>query len=140
MRFRRVAGHPRPAEEDIISQATMRAAVLDEPGTKLRVETIGKPEPRAGEVLVRVCACGVCATDLHVIKGEVGFPTPCVLGHEVSGVVQAVGDGVVTCAPGDQVAAAFMMPCPRSHHADRGGRRDRRPPRRWTELRRGHPD
>ena len=73
-------------------------------GPRLRVETILKPEPKAGEVLLRVRACGVCATDLHVIKGEVGFPTPCVLGHEVSGVVEAVGDGVVTCAPGDQVA------------------------------------
>ena len=62
----------------------MRAAVLDDPRTPLRVETILKPEPKAGEVLVRVRACGVCATDLHVIKGEVGFPTPCVLGHEVS--------------------------------------------------------
>ena len=82
----------------------MRAAVLDDPGTALRVETILKPEPKAGEVLLRVRACGVCATDLHVIKGEVGFPTPCVLGHEVSGVVEAVGDGVVTCAPGDRVA------------------------------------
>jgi succinate semialdehyde reductase (NADPH) len=92
-------------------QATMRAVVLDGPRTGLRVETIGKPEPRVGEVLVRVRACGVCATDLHVIKGEVSFPTPCVLGHEVSGVVEAVGAGVVTCAPGDQVVAAFLMPC-----------------------------
>jgi succinate semialdehyde reductase (NADPH) len=89
----------------------MRAAVLDDSRTALRVETILKPEPKAGEVLLRVRACGVCATDLHVIKDEVGFPTPCVLGHEVSGVVAAVGDGVVTCAPGDRVVAAFLMPC-----------------------------
>jgi S-(hydroxymethyl)glutathione dehydrogenase/alcohol dehydrogenase len=89
----------------------MRAAVLDDPGTALRLETILKPQPKAGEVLLRVRACGVCATDLHVIKGKVGFPTPCVLGHEVSGVVEAVGDGVVTCAPGEAVVAAFLMPC-----------------------------
>ena len=57
------------------SQSTMRAAVLNEPGTELRVETIVKPEPNAGEVLLRVRACGVCHTDLHVIKGEVAFPT-----------------------------------------------------------------
>jgi succinate semialdehyde reductase (NADPH) len=101
----------RGAEEEIISEQTMRAAVLDDPRTPLHVETILKPEPKAGEVLLRVRACGVCATDLHVIKGEVGFPTPCVLGHEVSGVVEAVGDGVVTCAPGDHVAGAFLMPC-----------------------------
>jgi S-(hydroxymethyl)glutathione dehydrogenase/alcohol dehydrogenase len=89
----------------------MRAAVLDEPGTRMRVETVPRPTPQAGEVLLRVRACGVCHTDLHVIKGEVAFPTPCVLGHEVSGVVTAVGSGVVTCAPGDPVVAAFLMPC-----------------------------
>jgi succinate semialdehyde reductase (NADPH) len=91
--------------------STMRAAVLNEPGTELRVETIVKPEPNAGEVLLRVRACGVCHTDLHVIKGEVAFPTPCVLGHEVSGIVEAVGLGVSQCAPGDSVVTAFIMPC-----------------------------
>ena len=47
----------------------MRAAVLDGPRTALRLETILKPEPKAGEVLLQVRACGVCATDLHVIQG-----------------------------------------------------------------------
>jgi D-arabinose 1-dehydrogenase-like Zn-dependent alcohol dehydrogenase len=89
-------------------QPTMRAAVFDGPGTALRLETILRPEPRTGEVLLQVRACGVCATDLHVIKGDVGFPTPCVLGHEVSGVVEAVGADVVTWAHGDQVVAAFL--------------------------------
>jgi succinate semialdehyde reductase (NADPH) len=89
----------------------MRAAVLDQPGARMRVESILRPTPKAGEVLLRVHACGVCHTDLHVIKGEVAFPTPCVLGHEVSGVVEAVGAGVVSCAPGDRVVAAFLMPC-----------------------------
>jgi succinate semialdehyde reductase (NADPH) len=97
--------------EDVISQSMMQAAVLDAPGTGMRVEAVPRPVPRAGEVLLRVRACGVCHTDLHVIKGEVGFPTPCVLGHEVSGVVAAVGAGVITCAPGDPVVAAFLMPC-----------------------------
>src|SRR5690349_1027346 len=91
-------------EEDMTSQSTMRAAVLNETGTELRVETLVKPAPKVGEVLLRVKACGVCHTDLHVIKGEVAFPTPCVLGHEVSGVVEAVGPGVSQCAPGDRVA------------------------------------
>ncbi len=97
--------------EGTISQPMMRAAVLDGPGGSMRVEVVPRPAPRAGEVLLRVRACGVCHTDLHVIKGEVAFPTPCVLGHEVSGVVEAVGAGVVTCAPGDPVVAAFLMPC-----------------------------
>ena len=56
----------------------MRAVVLEAPHAELRVEEIPIPEPHAGEVLVKVAGCGVCHTDLHVIKGEVAFPTPCV--------------------------------------------------------------
>ena len=58
------------------------------------------PRPRQGEVLVRVSACGVCHTDLHVMKGEVAFPTPAVLGHEISGTVVACGPGVDSPAVG----------------------------------------
>jgi succinate semialdehyde reductase (NADPH) len=60
---------------------------------------------------VRVTACGVCHTDLHVIKGEVPFPTPAVLGHEISGTIVEVGEGVDTLAAGDQVVGTFIMPC-----------------------------
>ena len=60
----------------------MKAVVLAEVGGQLTLEDIPTPQPRAGEVLVQVAACGVCHTDLHVIKGEVKFPLPCVLGHE----------------------------------------------------------
>ena len=70
---------------------TMRAVVLERPGEPLRVEELPRPRPLAGEVLVRVHGCGVCHTDLHVMKGEVAFPTPCVLGHEISGIVEEVG-------------------------------------------------
>jgi Zn-dependent alcohol dehydrogenase len=89
----------------------MRAAVLPEVGASLRVEELRDPRPKPGEVLVRVRACGVCHTDLHVIKGEVKFPTPCVLGHEISGVVEEVGAGVDGLRPGQAVACAFIMPC-----------------------------
>ncbi len=89
----------------------MRAAVLDKAGAALHVETIPVPVPRSGEILVKVAACGVCHTDLHVIKGEVGFPTPCVLGHEISGTVSALGPGVQGPAIGTQVVCAFIMPC-----------------------------
>ena len=54
---------------------------------------IATPRPRAGEALLEVIACGVCHTDLHVIKGEVAFPRPAVLGHEVSGRIVAFGAG-----------------------------------------------
>ncbi|GGH38100.1 zinc-binding dehydrogenase [Microbacterium album] len=91
----------------------MRAAVLvtDEP--RLQVMEIPTPVPRAGEVLVRVIACGVCHTDLHVIKGEVAFPRPAVVGHEVSGVVVALGGGLDASglAVGDVVVSGFIMPC-----------------------------
>jgi succinate semialdehyde reductase (NADPH) len=91
--------------------ATMRAAVLSAPQGPLEVEEIPVPEPGPGEILVRVAACGVCHTDLHVMKGEVAFPTPAVLGHEISGTVAALGPGVEGPPPGTPVASAFIMPC-----------------------------
>ena len=60
-------------------------------------------------------ACGVCHTDLHVLKGEVGFPTPCVLGHEVAGVVRQAGSGV-DLEVGTKVVACFIMPCGTCRH------------------------
>jgi succinate semialdehyde reductase (NADPH) len=98
----------------------MRAAVLPEVGASLRVEELRDPRPKPGEVLVRVRACGVCHTDLHVIKGEVKFPTPCVLGHEISGVVEEVGAGVDGLRPGQAVACAFIMPCGTCFYCVRG--------------------
>ena len=82
----------------------MRAAVLERPGEPIRIETIERPRPLAGEVLVHVHGCGVCHTDLHVMKGEVPFPTPCVLGHEIAGVIEELGPGVAGFAHGDRVA------------------------------------
>jgi S-(hydroxymethyl)glutathione dehydrogenase/alcohol dehydrogenase len=62
-------------------------------------------------VLIKVHACGVCHTDLHVMKAEVAFPTPAVMGHEVSGTVVALGPGVKGPAVGTRVVSAFVMPC-----------------------------
>jgi S-(hydroxymethyl)glutathione dehydrogenase/alcohol dehydrogenase len=92
---------------------TMRAVVLPAPGAKREVEEVPVPRPRAGEVLVRVAACGVCHTDLHVLKGEVAFPTPAVLGHEISGTVAELGEGVREPAVGTRVVGTFIMPCGR---------------------------
>jgi succinate semialdehyde reductase (NADPH) len=89
----------------------MSAAVLEAAPGALRIERIPVPEPHAGEILVRVSACGVCHTDLHIMKAEVAFPVPAVLGHEISGVVAALGPGVSGPAPGTPVASAFIMPC-----------------------------
>lgn len=89
----------------------MRAAVWQGDGSSVVVELIPTPTPNAGEVLIRVAACGVCHTDLHVMKGEVAFPGPAVLGHEVSGEVVSLGDGVSDFSLGDRVVGAFIMPC-----------------------------
>lgn len=98
----------------------MRAVVLDRVGEPLRVDDIPTPAPLAGEILVRVRACGVCHTDLHVIKGEVAFPMPAVLGHEISGTVAALGPGVQGPPPDTRVVSSFIMPCGVCQHCARG--------------------
>jgi succinate semialdehyde reductase (NADPH) len=98
----------------------MQAIVLSEVGGQLTIEEIPRPQPKAGEVLVKVAACGVCHTDLHVIKGEVQFPLPCVLGHEISGVVAEVAADVKAVQVGDAVVCSFIMPCGVCHYCMRG--------------------
>jgi alcohol dehydrogenase, propanol-preferring len=72
----------------------MRAMVLDSPGSPLREAELPEPEPGPGQLRLRVEACGVCRTDLHVVDGELAEPKlPLVLGHQIVGVVDAVGDG-----------------------------------------------
>src|SRR6187401_1668453 len=90
---------------------TMTAAVLNAAPGGLQIEQLPVPEPRANEVLVKVHSCGVCHTDLHVMKAEVAFPTPAVMGHEISGTVVALGPGVKGPAVGTRVVSAFIMPC-----------------------------
>ena len=94
-------------------QRTMRAAVLDAPHVPLRIEELAVSEPHSGEVLIEIVGCGVCHSDLHVMRGAIKHLMPCVLGHEVSGRVAAVGAGVDNVSPGDRVASAFIMPCGR---------------------------
>ena len=98
----------------------MKAAVLRAAGSPLTIEEIPRPEPRASEVLVRVRACGVCHTDLHVMKGEVAFPMPCVLGHEISGSIAALGPGVAGFSLGQRVVCSFVMPCGSCYYCARG--------------------
>ncbi len=87
----------------------MRAMVLDRPGERLRLEERPVPRPGPGEVLVRVLACGVCRTDLHVVDGELPQPRlPLVPGHEIVGEVVAVGDGVEDIAPGARVGVPWL--------------------------------
>ena len=89
-----------------------RAAVLEEFGTPLVVQNVELAEPKEGEVLVRLAACGVCHTDLYTASGaDPSGYTPCVLGHEGAGVVERVGDGVTLVAPGDHVITLFAPEC-----------------------------
>lgn len=96
------------------------AFVLEQARQSPHRQTLTLSGPQDGEVLVEIAACGVCHTDLHVIKDEVAFPKPAVLGHEVSGVVRQVGAGVNHVAPGDRVACSFIMPCGSCRHCQLG--------------------
>ena len=90
----------------------IRAAVLEEFGAPLAVQELELTEPRAGEVLVRLVACGVCHTDLYTASGaDPSGYAPTVLGHEGAGVVEAVGEGVASLAPGDHVVTLFSPQC-----------------------------
>ncbi len=89
--------------------ATMRAAVLERPGAALALRDLPVPEPGPGQVRLRVLACGVCRTDLHVADGDLPDPKlPLVPGHQVVGVVEAVGEGVGEPRVGDRVGVPWL--------------------------------
>ena len=87
----------------------MLGMVLKAPGRPLVAEACADPEPGAGELRLRVRACGVCRTDLHVVDGELAPRRPSVIpGHEIVGVVDAVGPGVTGVALGDRRGAPWL--------------------------------
>src|SRR4051812_2236558 len=95
----------------------MRAAVLQEFGQPLVVQEIDLAEPRPGEVLVRLVACGVCHTDMYTASGvDPSGYSPTVLGHEGGGVVEAVGPDVGSLAVGDHVVTLFSPQCRACEH------------------------
>jgi S-(hydroxymethyl)glutathione dehydrogenase / alcohol dehydrogenase len=90
----------------------IRAAVLEGFGAPLEVQELDLAEPRAGEVLVRLTACGVCHTDLYTASGaDPSGYAPTVLGHEGAGVVERIGEDVHDVAPGDHVVTLFSPQC-----------------------------
>jgi S-(hydroxymethyl)glutathione dehydrogenase / alcohol dehydrogenase len=103
----------------------IRAAVLEQFGQPLVVQEVDLTEPKAGEALVRLVACGVCHTDLYTASGDdpTGY-APCVLGHEGAGVVEAIGTGVTSLVPGDHVVTLFAPECGECLHC-RSGRTNR---------------
>jgi S-(hydroxymethyl)mycothiol dehydrogenase len=99
-----------------------RGLVFAEAGARPAVEEITLEPVGAGEVQVRIEACGVCHTDLHVVEtGGWGMRFPILLGHEGAGVVEEVGEGVTGVKPGDRVVIAWRAPCGDACRACRRG-------------------
>jgi S-(hydroxymethyl)glutathione dehydrogenase/alcohol dehydrogenase len=95
----------------------IRAAVLEHFAEPLNVTEIDLDEPRAGEVLVRLEACGVCHTDLYTASGaDPSGYAPAVLGHEGAGIVERIGPGVTSVKPGDRVVTLFSPQCRQCIH------------------------
>ena len=89
----------------------VRGVVATGKGKPVELTTIHVPDPGPGEAVVRPQACGVCHTDLHYREGGISDDFPFLLGHEVAGVVEAVGDGVQDVAPGDFVVLNWRAVC-----------------------------
>jgi S-(hydroxymethyl)mycothiol dehydrogenase len=101
-----------------------RGVVYAEAGATPLVEEITLDAPGPREVLVRVQACGLCHSDVHIVEtGGWGMPFPILLGHEGAGVVDEVGAEVTTVAPGDRVVLAWRAPCGECPSCTRGDRR-----------------
>jgi len=87
----------------------MNAMVMEAAGRPLRLEDVPKPAPGPGQLLLRVRACGVCRTDLHIVDGELADPKlPLMLGHQVVGVVEAAGSGVDEARFGGRVGVPWL--------------------------------
>lgn len=89
----------------------MQAAILTKPNTPFRIETVDLAEPKAGEVLIKITASGVCHSDWHVATGTTNHPMPVITGHEGAGIVQAIGEGVTRVKEGDHVTLSWTPDC-----------------------------
>ena len=98
----------------------VRGVIARSKGEPVEVTTVLVPDPGPGEALVAVQACGVCHTDLHYREGGIGEDFPYLLGHEAAGVVEAVGDGVTSVAPGDFVILNWRAVCGECRACRRG--------------------
>ncbi len=87
----------------------MRAMLFEGVGRPLRLEERPLPIPATGEVLIRVSACGVCRTDLHVVEGDLKFPKlPLILGHEIVGRVESLGAGIEGLVVGQRIGVPWL--------------------------------
>ncbi len=89
--------------------ATMRAMVFEKQGEPLHLKSVPVPKPSAGQVLVKIIACGVCRTDLHILEGELDKPKlPLIPGHEIVGTVVETGKNVTGIKAGDLVGIPWV--------------------------------
>lgn len=98
----------------------IQAALLTGPQQPFIIETLALDAPRAGEVLVRIAASGVCHSDWHLVTGTTKHPMPCVAGHEGAGVVEAVGAGVTRVKPGDHIVLSWTPDCGHCFYCQQG--------------------
>ncbi len=98
----------------------MKAAVFHKAHEPLTIEDVDIRDPGPGEVLVRTAASGVCHSDLHFVDGAWSMPMACVLGHEASGFVERVGEGVSYVKAGDKVIMSFRPFCGQCYFCQRG--------------------
>ncbi|WGT46606.1 S-(hydroxymethyl)mycothiol dehydrogenase [Tessaracoccus lacteus] len=89
----------------------VKGVVARAKGAPVTLETIVIPDPGPGEAVVRIQACGVCHTDLHYREGGINDDFPFLLGHEAAGIVESVGAGVTSVAPGDFVILNWRAVC-----------------------------
>ena len=107
----------------------MRAAVFHEAHQPMTIETLEVAKPQAHEVLLRTAYAGLCHSDLHFVEGLYPIQTPCVLGHELSAVVEEVGSEVTYVKPGDRVitcTSVFCGTCEVLHHRSAAALQQRR--------------
>ncbi|NQU58081.1 MAG: Zn-dependent alcohol dehydrogenase [Rhodospirillales bacterium] len=98
----------------------MKAAVCREFGEPLLIEEVAIASPGPGEVLVKLAACAICHSDIIFMDGGWGGDLPAVYGHEAAGVVESIGEGVDTMAPGDHVVVTLIRSCGHCHYCAQG--------------------
>jgi len=98
----------------------MKSAVCYEFGKPLVVEEVEIDPPQTGEVKVKIAACAICHSDVHLIRGAWGGETPVVAGHEAAGIITEVGAGVASVRPGDRVVVSLLRSCGRCFYCTIG--------------------
>lgn len=118
-----------------VSALDILGAVVEAPGGRFALTRLRMDAPGPGQIRVKIHACGVCHTDMVLREGGLPSPFPCILGHEGAGVVEAIGAGVTSVAPGDHVLLSFDScgACP-ACHAHQPGYCDEFVPRNFLSL------